>query len=131
MDETQDFSKAIDQLQEVLSGDEGQNLIQTLIEKLTSSDESGSSLQTGSDTPSLPFQNLLSGNEDFDFATITKIATVMQSLNNEKNNPKVAFLQSLKPFLKEERRQRIDKAAMILKFASVLKILKQTDTGGV
>ena len=55
----------------------------------------------------------------------------MGAISGQKPNEKTVFLQALKPFLKKERREKIEQAAKILTITRALKAFKNNDTGGV
>lgn len=121
MDENTDFSKAFEQLQQMLSSDEGQSQIQDILGMLTQS----------SDANPTPAPEPVSSDMGLDLNSIAKISGIIQALNSQNSNANTAFLNSLKPFLKESRRQKLDQATKILKFASVFKVIKENNEGGV
>lgn len=43
-----------------------------------------------------------------DFETIMKMKKVMEAMNSNKNDPRANLLLSLKPYLKESRKEKID-----------------------
>lgn len=117
MAENIDFTNAIEQLQQMLSSDDGQSQIQNILNSFTSEkDES-----TPSHTPR---------NDGIDMDTVMKISGIMQAMNNTHDNPKTAFLNSLKPFLKESRQAKLEQATRLIKIASVLKSFNQSNPGG-
>ncbi len=131
MDETPDFSKAFETLQQMLSSDEGQSQIQNVINMFTGNQETDSNPDLHSSPDSLISQNLFGNGDGIDLETIVKIQNIIQAMNSQKNNPKTAFLHALKPFLKKDRQAKLDQAAQIMSIASVLKTFKNNDKGGV
>ena len=121
MDDNNDFSKAFEQLQQMLSDSEGQSQIQNILGMLTAGDSSTPAVQ-----PQSPLET-----QGIDLNMIAKISGIMQAMNNPENNAKSAFLESLKPFLKESRRKKLDQATKIIKLASVFRALKENGEGGV
>lgn len=70
-----------------------------------------------------------SGNFDFsqiDMNTILKIKSVMEKLNTS-NDPRANLLYSLKPYLREERKGKIDQYANLLNVAKIADILKDNN----
>ncbi len=126
MDENLDFSKILDDLGQMLSGEEGQAQLQSVINMLSGSEGQPDGSQSSSSAPDF---SAPAGGIDFD--TIMRIAQVMQAINSQQDNSKSAFLSALRPFLKKSRQKSLDKAENLLKLATALKILKQTDGGGV
>ena len=45
---------------------------------------------------------------DIDINTILKMKQIMDSMNSNKNDPRTNLLLSLKPYLKESRKQKVD-----------------------
>ena len=128
MGENFDFSKAIEKVQEMLSDEQGQSQIENLLGMFAANQES-------SETPDLPkdnslsLQNLPSSGDGLDFNTIMKIQKIIQAMNNQSDNTKTTFLNSLKPFFSKERREKLDQATKILKITAVLKALKNSEGG--
>ena len=65
---------------------------------------------------------------DFDFSkldmnTILKMKSVMEKLNDS-NDPRTNLLYSLKPYLREERKEKLDQYANLLNVAKIADILK-------
>lgn len=60
---------------------------------------------------------------DFDFSKILMIGQVMSSLSNDKN---ADLLLALRPLLKEEKQERVDKAVKMLKLFAVWSVLKES-----
>lgn len=71
--------------------------------------------------------NNANGNQ-FDFSkidmnTILKMKSIMEKLNNS-NDPRTNLLYSLKPYLREERKEKLDQYANLLNVAKIADILK-------
>ncbi len=128
MGENFDFSKAIEKVQEMLSDEEGQSQIENLLGMFAKN-------QDGADNPDLPkesssaLQNLPTSDNELDFTTIMKIQKIIWAMSNQSDNAKTAFLNSLKPFFSQERREKLDQATKILKITAVLKALKDSEGG--
>lgn len=63
-----------------------------------------------------------SQNNDFqmpDMETITKIMKIMNSLNKNTENPSANLLYSLKPFLRDSKKEKVDQYIKFLKISSV------------
>lgn len=61
---------------------------------------------------------------NFDLDTILKFKNVFSKVNNN-NNPRNALLKSLKPFLRENRKQKLDTYIQIANILGVLAILNE------
>lgn len=131
MAEEFDFSKGIEQLQEMLSTKEGEEQIQNILGSLmgsasdTSADESNPTTNTSS--AEAHGQNgigdILSGLGNMD--TLMKIQKVMNAVSNTKDSSAANFLQALKPYLSKERRQKVDQAAKLITVTKALKAFKE------
>lgn len=69
------------------------------------------------------------GNFDFsqiDMNTILKMKSVMEKLNNS-NDPRSNLLYSLKPYLREEKRGKVDQYANLLNVAKIADIFKDNN----
>ena len=62
-------------------------------------------------------------NFNFDFETIMKMKNIIDKFNSCKNSPETNLLLSLKPYLNNNRKQKIDQYIQFLKIAKVLESL--------
>lgn len=79
-------------------------------------------------TDNLNNKNHNNSNNNFDFSnidmnTIIKMKGIMENLNNS-NDPRSNLLYSLKPYLREERKEKIDQYANLLNVAKIAEIFK-------
>lgn len=66
------------------------------------------------------------GNFDFsniDMNTILKMKSIMEKMNSS-NDPRSNLLYSLKPYLREERKGKVDQYANLLNFAKIAELFK-------
>lgn len=75
-----------------------------------------SSEQNSSNNNSFNFNNI-------DMNTILKMKSVMEKMNN-KNDPRSNLLYSLKPYLREGRKEKLDQYANLLNVAKIAELLK-------
>lgn len=73
-------------------------------------------------------QNFFNNNGSFDFSnidmnTILKMKSVMEKMSN-KNDPRSNLLHSLKPYLREGRKEKLDQYANLLNVAKIAELLK-------
>ena len=130
MEETPDFSAAIEKVQEMLSTSDGQNQIQNLISALSASAEDSSANQNSANPNGVMPDSLFSPGNGLDFDTIAKISGIMQAMNVRENNPANNFLHSLKPFLTKNRQKKLEQASKLLRITSVLKAFNNQEKGG-
>ena len=132
MAEEFDFSKGIEQLQEMLSTKEGEEQIQSILGSLmgsasdTSADE-GNPTPTDTNGTDVSGQNgagnIFSGLGNID--TLMKIQKVMNTVSSTKDSAAASFLQALKPYLSKERRNKVDQAAKLIAVTKALKAFKE------
>ena len=72
--------------------------------------------QNSSNNKSFNFNNI-------DMNTILKMKSVMEKMNN-KNDPRSNLLYSLKPYLREGRKEKLDQYANLLNVAKIAELLK-------
>lgn len=60
---------------------------------------------------------------EFDLNTILKIKNIMDSLNKSENDARSNLLLSLKPYLTDKKKDKIDQYIKFLHFAKVIEIL--------
>lgn len=87
----------------------------------TSSSSSSETNNTNSNTSS-------NSNSNFDFSnidmnTILKMKSIMEKMNSS-DDPRSNLLYSLKPYLREERKQKVDQYANLLNVAKIAELLK-------
>lgn len=61
---------------------------------------------------------------DFDIETILKIKNIISSAQN-KNSPRIALLEALKPFLKPEKQHKLDEYIKIANMLTILEIFNE------
>lgn len=66
-------------------------------------------------------------NFNLDFETIMKMKTVMDSFNSAKNSPEANLLLSLKPYLNNNRKQKLDQ---YMQFLNISKIIEAFNSNG-
>ena len=62
-----------------------------------------------------------------DFETIIKMKTVMDKVNSTKNSPEANLLLSLKPYLNNNRKQKLDQ---YMQFLNITKVLEAFNSNG-
>lgn len=59
---------------------------------------------------------------DFDINTILKMKTILDKMNNQ-NNPRNNLLYSLKPFLREDKKQKLEQYIKISNILNIIELL--------
>lgn len=73
------------------------------------------------------YNNQDDNNFNFDFETIIKMKTIMDSFNSSKNSPEANLLLSLKPYLNNNRKQKLDQ---YMQFLNISKVLEAFNSNG-
>ena len=63
-----------------------------------------------------PFGNI-------DMATLLKMQQIMSSLNENQNDSRTNLLMSLKPYLKERRKKKVDQYVQLMKMGKILELM--------
>ena len=82
----------------------------------TSSNQSYNNCSSDSNTQSNPF-----GNSGIDFETIMKMKTIIDKMNT-KDDPRSNLLQSLKPYLKDSRKSKVDQYIQLMNMSKVMDV---------
>lgn len=122
------------QLSSLLSGDDGQQMLQNAAKALEQGGGDLSSLLAGLSEPSSSpdpsdCKNTGengSGDFGFDMNTILEMQRMMKLFQNQKDNKDAVLLNSLKPYLSDKRQSKVDEAIKMLKLVSMLPLLKES-----
>ena len=60
---------------------------------------------------------------DIDIGMIMKMKSIMDSMKNQKDDPRANLLLSLKPYLKESRKDKVDQYIKLFSMSKVLEVL--------
>ena len=85
----------------------------------SSSNINASNSQNNSKNTTLNLNNI-------DMNTIVKMKSIVDNMNNS-NNPRSNLLYSLKPYLRDSRKEKIDQYANLLNFAQIAELFKKDD----
>lgn len=66
---------------------------------------------------------------NFDMATILKMKTIFDQIN-KKDDPRSNLLLSLKPYLKDSRKDKVEQYVQLFNMSKVLDIFNNTSHGG-
>lgn len=94
-----------------------QGMAQSLFSSSGSSNESESKKEK-----EMPKSN---GNQQFDFGSISKIASIMSLFSGDTKDPRCDLLTALKPMLAKEKQDKVDQAIKMIKLISILPKIKE------
>lgn len=104
------FSKFENMVKEGNIPDEMKNILSSL---------SSNNSEKSSDSNNSKYDNSDSSNSNIDFETIMKMKSMMEKLNN-KDDPRANLLLSLKPYLKNSRKEKVDQYIKLFNMSKVL-----------
>ncbi len=61
--------------------------------------------------------------ENFDINTFMKMQQIMSSMNNNQDDSRTNLLKSLKPYLKESRKNKVDQYIQLMKMGKIFEIM--------
>ena len=128
MDE--DMSDIFQKLNSILADKETSENLKNILSNYSSSNTSNSNHSQNDEDSSnaTSSSNFNSGIPDFDINMILKLKSIMDTMNNSKNDPRANLLQSLKPYLKDSKKEKVDQ---YIKFLNIAKVIETLDiTGG-
>lgn len=76
--------------------------------------------------------NTSNSNNNFDFSnidmnTIMKMSSVVGKINNSKNDPRANLLNSLKPYLRDSKKGKLDNYMNLLNVAKIAEVMKDNN----
>ena len=132
--EEQDFSQLVNNLKNMLnntnsvgsqssSSNSNLNITPEMISNLADSIK-GSTTNSNSANSSTGCENTTINSSNIDIATILKVKNIIEALN-KKDDVRSNLLYSLKPYLRESRRQKVDQYVNLFKLSGLTDLLKK------
>lgn len=107
-----DMSDIMNKLNSMLKNNELPDDIKNIVNNFSSSGKSDSGTSSSNNNTSFDTSGI-------DFDTILKMKTIMDSINNPQNDPRSNLLKSLKPYLRDSRKSKIDQYIKIFSMGKV------------
>lgn len=117
-----DMSDLITKIKDMLGSDSNNNL-QNIINNVSFNKDNNNSSDANSTNASSSVDS--SDNLNIDFETIMKMKSIMEAMNSKKNDPRAKLLMSLKPYLKDSRKQKLDQYIQLLNMSNVFELFKE------
>lgn len=111
------FSKFSNMINEGNIPDEMKNILASFTSNSSDADS------TEKDTSS---ENSSDASSTIDFETILKMKTIMEKLNSNTKDPRSNLLLSLKPYLKDSRKEKIDQYIKLFGMSKVLEVFNNS-----
>ena len=121
---SEDMSNIMEQLNNMMKNNEFPSDIKNMIQNFTTNTSNSTESQDKQDMSShssSPSEN--SAFPEFDISTIMKMKKVMDSLKSSGDDPRANLLKSLKPYLKESRKEKVDQYIQIFGMGKVFEML--------
>lgn len=121
-----DMSDLMAKLNSMLGSDSA-NGLKDMINNFSNNNSSDNSSSDNSYSTASSSVNTEDANSNFniDFDTIMKMKSVMDAMNSKKNDPRAKLLMSLKPYLKDSRKQKLDQYVQLLNMSSIFELFKE------
>ena len=108
-----------------------QNFSKMLSSQNNNNNYSNNNFNTNANT-NTSTQNASNSNNNFDFSsidmnTIMKMSSVFQKMNNTKNDPRANLLNSLKPYLRDGKKEKLDNYMNLLNVSKIAEIMKENN----
>jgi len=126
-----DMNDIFQKLNSVLSDKDASNNLKNILNNFSSSkntenettNDNKSASNNAEETNDNRYSNSTSSSPEFDINTILKLKTIMDSMNNNKNDPRANLLLSLKPYLADSKKEKVDQYVKFLNLAKVIEVL--------
>jgi len=144
----EDMSSLLNNLKGMLENGTIPENVKSAMENLSNSSSNSGSNASSSGAPNIDPQmlgnlmNMLKGsssnteertedssNFNIDMDTLLKMKTIMEKMNSKEKDPRSNLLLSLKPYLKESRKSKVDQYVQLLNMTKVIDVLNPTSGG--
>ncbi len=134
----EDMSNLMNQINNMIQNNEIPDEIRNMIGNMTKHSDSNTTADTNTNSTSHSNEDVSSSDcttsnssiPDFDIGTMMKMKGVMDALKSNKDDPRANLLKSLKPYLKESRKEKVDQYIQLLGMEKVLGMMGSSLNGG-
>lgn len=120
----EDMSNIMEQINHMMKNNEIPSDIQNILKNFTSNTSNNTENKDSQDISSENLShNETSSFPEFDMATILKMKKIMDSMKSNSDDPRANLLKSLKPYLKESRKEKVDQYIQIFGMGKIFEIL--------
>ena len=119
------MSDMMSKISQMLKNNEIPDDIKNIVNQISNNkaENSDISSQNSSNSNSSDENRQNSVNTDFDINTILKMKSIIDSMNNQKDDPRANLLMSLKPYLKPSRKEKVDQYVKLFQMGKVIEVL--------
>ena len=117
-----DMSNLMNQISNMIKNNEIPDEIKNMMNNLSNNNPNTSESRPSQDTSS---HSSTENNAmpEFDVSTIMKMKNIMDSMKESRNDPRANLLKSLKPYLKESRKEKVDQYIQLFGMGKVFEML--------
>lgn len=83
-------------------------------------DENPTNTSCSNNSTNFDFNNI-------DINTMMKMKSIMEKMNSHSNDPRTNLLQSLKPYLRDEKKDKLDQYSKLLNMTALMELFNQND----
>lgn len=116
---SEDMSHFINQLNQMIENNQIPDNIKNMVGQL----KQNSSVESEDNKNNSTSDNAKNTSSEFDMETMMKMKKIIDAMNSKQDDPRANLLLSLKPYLKESRKNKVDQYIQIFKMGKVLETL--------
>lgn len=121
---SEDMSNLMNQINNMIKNneipDEIKNMMNMMNSQKSNEDKDFSNMSSSAASSSSTDNNSI---PEFDIATIMKFKKIMDSMKENRNDPRTNLLKSLKPYLKDSRKEKVDQYIQLFGMGKVFEML--------
>ena len=114
-----DMNDIVQKLNSMLSDEDTSENLKNILNNFASSSSNDHS--SSNDNSEGSDRSSSSTNPEFDINTILKIQSIMKAMNNKQDDARANLLRSLKPYMKDSKKNKIDQ---YIKFLSIARVFE-------
>ena len=122
----EDMSEMFKNFSQMMNGEQEmpeniKNILNSMSNVNTNNTENNNDTQTSEDTRTN--SGNFNGFGNIDMNTIIKMQQIMNSINDKQNDSRTNLLLSLKPYLKESRKSKVDQYIQLMKMEKIFEVM--------
>lgn len=120
---SEDISNLMNQINDMIKNNQIPDNVKDMINNLSSNSNSNSNNASGNNKEDVSSDASSSPMPEFDIGTMMKMKKIIDSMKSGKNDPRANLLLSLKPYLKESRKSKVDQYIQIFNMGKAFEML--------
>ena len=119
----EDMSDMIKNLSNMLNSKDMPDDIKNIINNFSSNNKNSNAEDISSENKHSTNTSSSESNSDIDIGMILKMKKIMDSMKNNKDDPRANLLLSLKPYLKNSRQEKVDQYIKLFNMSKVFEVI--------